>query len=95
METKTENKKIKQSEVVWCESDNADATKTVYHGYYSKERKNIIGERYMGNSCLCNKNSGMMNANEKYDPIEEVENSGLNREKVCQSCLWIYDKLEK
>ena len=47
----------------------------------------------MGNSALCNKSYGQVDENEEYIPIEEVEDSGLNRDKVCKKCLKIYDKL--
>ncbi len=94
METKTD---LKQNDIVWSESDNYNATKTVYHGYYARMRTTAIGkwtnEKAMGNSALCNKNWGIGDENENYLPIEEIEDSGLNREKVCKSCLKIYDKL--
>ena len=88
---------LKQKDIVWCESDNADATRSVYHGYYGRERLTEMGkwtgEKKMGNSALCNKSYGQVDENEEYIPIEEVEDSGLNRDKVCKKCLKIYDKL--
>lgn len=89
-------KELNQKDIVWSESDNYNATKTVYHGYYSRMRTTEIGnEKAIGNSALCNKNWGIADENENYLPIEEIEDSGLNREKVCKSCLKIYNKLNR
>lgn len=92
-------RKLNQKDVVWCESDNHYATRNVYHGYYSTERLTELGkwtgEKKMGNSALCNKHFGQANENGEFIPIEEVENSGLDRDKVCKRCLIIYDKLPK
>jgi hypothetical protein len=85
---------LTKQDVIWCESDNFDATKTVYHAYYGRLRKRLYtGELYSGNSALCNKNKGMSNENEEFIPIYEVENSGLKEDKVCKSCLLIFKKL--
>ena len=88
---------IKQNDVVWCESDNSDATRCVYHGYYGIDRYTDIGkwtgEKKIGNSALCNKNYGQVNENEEFLRVDEIENSGLKRDRVCKKCLKIYDKL--
>lgn len=91
-------KRPKQSEIVWCESDNETATRTSYHGYYGRRRLTgtgkWTGEKLPGNSALCNKRHGIADENENFLSIDQVEDSGLDRVKVCKRCLILYDKLE-
>lgn len=89
-----EKRNITQQDVKWMDADNADATRSTYHGYYGRYRHGYLGA-YKGNSSLCNKNKGISEDGESFLPIKKVENNGLKREQVCQRCLKIYDKLGK
>ena len=90
-------KAINKEEVVWSQSDNYNATRIVFHCYYPNLRYTEIGrwtgEKKVGNSALCNKRMGMQNENEDYVPIEEIESTKLDRDKVCKTCLKMFDKL--
>ena len=87
-----ENREIKQEDVKWMDADNSDATRSTYHGYYGSKRMDWVGE-YDGNRALCNKKKGISEDGESFVHIDKVENNGLKRDRVCRSCLKIYDKL--
>ena len=89
-----EKRNIKQEDVKWMDTDNADATASCYHGYYASKRKiPYLGDEYDGNRALCNKNKGISEDGGSFVHIDKVENNGLKRNQVCGSCLRIYDKL--
>lgn len=87
------SRNITQEDVKWMDADNADATSSTYHGYYGRKRKNFLGEFYHANSALCNKKKGISDDGQGFVPISGVEDNGLVRDRVCKSCLKIYDKL--
>lgn len=77
------------------DTDNADATRSTYHGYYGRLRQHPYLGPYEGNSSLCNRKKGISETGDEFISIEKVENNGLKRDQVCKSCLKIYDKLSK
>lgn len=90
-----EKRTIKKEEVKWMDTDNATATASCYHGYYSSKRKvPYLGTEYDGNRALCNRHKGIASDEDEFVPFDEVEDNGLKRDEVCKSCLRIYDKLE-
>lgn len=90
-----EKRNIIQQDVKWMSADNFNATSSNYHGYYGRKRKDYLGFFNQGNSALCNKKKGISEDGEGFIPISGVEDNGLKRNKVCQRCLKIYDKLSK
>lgn len=86
------NRGIKQKDVKWMDTDNADATRSTYHGYYGSKIK-FWGGEYDGNRALCNKNKGISEDGESFVHISKVEDDELKRDSVCGSCLRVYDKL--
>jgi hypothetical protein len=87
-----ENRNITQKNVKWMDTDNEDATRSTYHGYYSSKRK-FWGGEYDSNRALCNKSKGISDDGESFVHISKVEDNGLKRDLVCGSCLRIFDKL--
>ena len=87
------SRSITKEDVKWMDTDNADATRSTYHGYYGRVRQNQYFGDYEGNSALCNKKYGISEDGEGFLPIDKVDDDGLKRERVCQRCLKIYDKL--
>lgn len=88
------DKNITQKDIKWMDTDNADETRSTYHGYYGRMRKHQYFEDYNGNSALCDKKKGISEDGETFIKIENVEQNGLKRDRVCGSCLRIYDKLK-
>lgn len=85
---------IGQKDIKWMETDSADATRSVYHGYYHKVRRNYLNEPYNGNVSLCNIRRGICNDDSVTCPIEQVEQNRLKRDRVCKRCLKICDSIE-
>lgn len=80
------------SKLVWTWVENETATHSALHCYYGRERK-FMGEKYNGNSALCNKKLGVSEDGDSFLPIDKINSDPLNESAACQRCLKIYNSL--
>lgn len=86
-----------KGKLVWAWVENETATNEAMHCYYSRDRKdsvgNYTGETHKGNSALCNKKLGVSEDGDSFLSIDKIDPDPLDRNIACKTCLKIFDKL--
>jgi len=84
-----------ETEIVWSTADNSTGTKTLaQHAYKAKMRGKYYGEPYEGNVTLCGQ-FGIMNEDEKFMKVSEIDSEHHNKQKACKTCTKIYESRDK
>ena len=80
------------TKLVWAMVDSDDGMNLSLHCYYGRERK-FCGEKYSGNSALCNKKRGVSEDGDTFIPIDKINSTALDESTACKTCLRIFKSI--
>ncbi len=79
--------------IIWNTPVNHDDSRSLkQHAFIGLERGRFYEEKYAGNRALCSSRLGIIDEDEKFIKLSEIDSEKFDNKKACKRCSKIVEK---